>query len=413
MQGTLSGQSSQIVPAGGDGTEVTAIPSAGFRFIRWSDGVTTASRTDTDVTADLTVTAEFEAVAPVVTYEVTATVDGTGGTVRADRNEVAAGDKVVITATPDTGYKIADFTVNGQNKTDELTDNTYTILAVDSDIVVVVAFEKISYTLTYTAGEGGSIGGAATQTVQYGESGTAVTAVPDGGYRFVQWSDGVRTASRTDTDVRKNLSVTAQFAEESIPIVYHTVAAEVQGSGGTVTTNASEGKIEDGTVLTVTLTPDTGYQPASLLVNGEECIGATENNVYSVTVTEDIVVVVAFEKISYTLTYTAGEGGSIGGAATQTVQYGESGTAVTAVPDECGVCDLWCGYLRTTNLRTSRSGAAAKHTPRKRQQGQHGKPNRKRGGTEPSPLNRLRIGCRFFRRAWLSILGFISVLCTS
>lgn len=77
MQGTLSGQSSQIVPAGGDGTEVTAIPSAGFRFIRWSDGVTTASRTDTDVTADLTVTAEFEAVAPVVTYEVTATVDGT------------------------------------------------------------------------------------------------------------------------------------------------------------------------------------------------------------------------------------------------------------------------------------------------------------------------------------------------
>ena len=47
--------------------------------------------------------------------------------------------------------------------------------------------------------------------------------------------------------------------------------------------------------------------------------------------------------------------------------------------------------------------AAAKHTPRK---GRHRKPNRKRGGAEPSPLNRLGNGCRFFRRAWLSFIGF-------
>ena len=36
----------------------------------------------------------------------------------------------------------------------------------------------------------------------------------------------------------------------------------------------------------------------------------------------------------------------------------------------------------------ARTRAAAKHTPRKRQQEQHGKPNRKRGGAEPFPLNR-------------------------
>ena len=35
-----------------------------------------------------------------------------------------------------------------------------------------------------------------------------------------------------------------------------------------------------------------------------------------------------------------------------------------------------------------------------------GKPNRKRGGAEPSPLNRLGIGCRFFRRAILSFHWF-------
>ena len=36
-----------------------------------------------------------------------------------------------------------------------------------------------------------------------------------------------------------------------------------------------------------------------------------------------------------------------------------------------------------------------------------GKPNRKRGGAEPSPLTRLGIGCRFFRRAMLSYHWFL------
>ena len=38
---------------------------------------------------------------------------------------------------------------------------------------------------------------------------------------------------------------------------------------------------------------------------------------------------------------------------------------------------------------------------------------RKRGGAEPSPLNRLGIGCRFCRRAQLSFIGFMSAQCTS
>ena len=63
-----------------------------------------------------------------------------------------------------------------------------------------------------------------------------------------------------------------------------------------------------------------------------------------------------------------------------------------------------CAWHRQVRLAAL---AAAKHTPRKRQQEQHGKPNRKRGGAEPSPLNRLGIGCRFFRRAMLSYHWFL------
>jgi len=46
------------------------------------------------------------------------------------------------------------------------------------------------YTLTYTAGENGSILGEASQRVDHGFDATAVEAVPDEGYRFIGWSDG-------------------------------------------------------------------------------------------------------------------------------------------------------------------------------------------------------------------------------
>lgn len=37
-----------------------------------------------------------------------------------------------------------------------------------------------------------------------------------------------------------------------------------------------------------------------------------------------------------------------------------------------------------------------------------GKPNRKHGGAEPSPLTRLGIGCRFFRRAMSKLDGVLA-----
>jgi hypothetical protein len=69
-----------------------------------------------------------------------------------------------------------------------------------------------SCTLTYNAGAGGSISGTTPQTVASGANGSQVTAVPNAGYHFVQWSDGVKTASRTDTNVTANITVTAVFA---------------------------------------------------------------------------------------------------------------------------------------------------------------------------------------------------------
>ena len=68
-----------------------------------------------------------------------------------------------------------------------------------------------TFTLSYSASVGGRIIGATQQTVQYGANGTEVIAVPDEGYEFVRWSDGVTTATRTDVNVTSDITVTAEF----------------------------------------------------------------------------------------------------------------------------------------------------------------------------------------------------------
>jgi len=57
--GGITGTSPQTVDYGGNGTLVTAVPSTGYHFVSWSDGVTTAARTDTNVTASKNVSATF------------------------------------------------------------------------------------------------------------------------------------------------------------------------------------------------------------------------------------------------------------------------------------------------------------------------------------------------------------------
>ncbi|MEK7080268.1 MAG: hypothetical protein AAB925_00330, partial [Patescibacteria group bacterium] len=59
--GSVTGTSPQTVDHGSSGTEVTAVANSNYHFTSWSDGVTTAARTDTNATADISVTANFEA----------------------------------------------------------------------------------------------------------------------------------------------------------------------------------------------------------------------------------------------------------------------------------------------------------------------------------------------------------------
>jgi uncharacterized repeat protein (TIGR02543 family) len=88
-----------------------------------------------------------------------------------------------------------------------------------------------SYTLTYTAGANGSITGDSPQTVNYGGSGTAVSAVAATGYHFVNWSDLSTTNPRTETNVTANISVTANFAlNNNAPVITEGASVDVSMS---------------------------------------------------------------------------------------------------------------------------------------------------------------------------------------
>jgi len=96
---------------------------------------------------------------------------------------------------------------------------------------IVSVYGEEPFTLSYGAGPGGSVTPVADtlQIVDFGSNGASVTAVPDSGYHFVGWDDGVLTAERRAMDVRADLSVTA-FFESNYGALAGTVTA---GSGAT------------------------------------------------------------------------------------------------------------------------------------------------------------------------------------
>lgn len=79
----------------------------------------------------------------------------------------------------------------------------------------VIADDGIAaqHTLTYSAGAHGSISGTSPQLVSHGADGTEVMAVPDSGYAFTAWSDGVLYNPRQDVNVTADIAVTAEFGQ--------------------------------------------------------------------------------------------------------------------------------------------------------------------------------------------------------
>jgi hypothetical protein len=107
----------------------------------------------------------------------------------------------------------------------------------------------MQYTLTASAGDGGSVTGGGTFA-----SGTQVslTATPTSGYSFSGWSNG-STANPLSVTLNSNTSITANF---QVIVNSYTLTVSA-GEGGSVSTEG--GEYEEGTEVTITATPQEGY----------------------------------------------------------------------------------------------------------------------------------------------------------
>ena len=95
-----------------------------YHFVEWSDGVTTASRTDTGVTGKINVTAMFAINSYTLAYTA-----GDHGSISGDTPQMVnhGSDGTEVTAEADTGYHFVEWSdgVKTENRTDAKARHLY------------------------------------------------------------------------------------------------------------------------------------------------------------------------------------------------------------------------------------------------------------------------------------------------
>ena len=132
--------------------------------------------------------------------------------------------------------------------------------------------------------------------------GLSVTAVPEEGYFFVGWSDGVSTPTRHDTNVVGDITATAVFSDGT-----NTVTASA-GANGSVTPAGVTAVPWNGTQA-YTITPAANHHVSDVLVDGVS-VGAVTSYTFS-NVTAAHTISATFAVDTNTVTASAGANGSV------------------------------------------------------------------------------------------------------
>jgi hypothetical protein len=197
-------------------------------------------------------------------YSVTAVAE-TGGAITPTSQQIEKNKTAQFTLTPAAGNKIASVTgCNGS-----LAGSTYTTGPITAACEVRASFTLSSYTLTASAGEGGSIspGSAA---VNHG-SVHSFTITPQTGYTIASvtgCNGSLAGSTYTTGPITAACEVRASFTLNS-----YTLTA-FAGEGGTISPGTAT--VNHGSVHSFTITPQTGYTIAS--VTG--CTGSLSGNTY-------------------------------------------------------------------------------------------------------------------------------------
>ena len=220
---------------------------------------------------------------------------------------------------------------------------THNASPITSSTATSPKLEKETYTITASAGAGGSMNPFGAVTVNNGADQT-FTITPDEGYEIadvvvddVSVLEQLTSNSYTFTNVQADHTISVTFQEIVEEPESYTITATA-GEGGSIDPTGSV-TVNEGENKTFTITPDEGYEIADVVVDGSSVKDQLTDNRYTFTgVQADHTISVTFQEIveepeSYTITATAGEGGSIDPTGSVTVNEGENKT-FTITPDE-------------------------------------------------------------------------------
>ena len=333
----------------------TVTPSAATGTVTFSDGGTslgtvalsggTAQFSTSALTAGThAITATFNpgnanfatsssALSPVQTVNPVITVSaGAGGSISPSGSVgVSYNASQTFTITPNTGYSIASVVVDGV--TQSPVPSSYTFSSVTANHTITASFTLLTFTITPSAGLNGGISPATAQTVNYGSTLT-FTFTPDPGYYVsavtVDGNSVGLPTSYTFYNVTGPHTLSVSFAQGT------NILTATAGAGGTITsggTIVSSGTSEDflvsyGGSRSFTITPNTGYSIASILVDG---VATAQNPYQFVNVTANHSISASFVINTYTVTPSAGANGSISPATLQSVNYNGT-TSFTVIP---------------------------------------------------------------------------------
>ena len=260
---------------------------------------------------------------------ITATAGANGAISPAGTVVVPEGTDQAFTITPDVGYHVDDVLVDSVS---EGAISSYTFTAVSADHTIHASFAIDQFTITASAGSNGSIAPSGSVTVDYGND-QSFTITPDSGYEVSDVSvDGSSIGATTTyafTNVLADHTIDATFSVIATATATHTVTATA-GANGTITPSGAQ-IVTEGDDITFTIAPDSGYEIATLTVDGAT---TTPTTTYAFTnVLADHTIDATFSAIPvHTITVISGSNGTVTPSGATSVFNGGSLT-LTITPD--------------------------------------------------------------------------------
>ncbi len=229
--------------------KLEAQSTAGYEFVGWSGDL---SGRENPITIEMDSAKEITAIFSNVMHSLLIEVNGHGSINPAvGTYDYPEGSEVTITATPDSGWRFDSWSSAVADH-----DSASTTVVINSDETITANFSQIMHYLTLDANGNGLVN-PKIGTHSYAEgTEVTITATPDSGWRFDSWSGAVADPDSATTTVviKSDDTVTANFSQ-----IIHYLTLDANGNG-LVNPEIGTHSYAEGTEVTITATPDSGWR---------------------------------------------------------------------------------------------------------------------------------------------------------